>query len=102
MDRQSLTSSNIESVGYDESNLLLEVEFKSGSVYQFAGVSKQVFDEFVSSESAGKYFFKTIKGKYDSKQTSGPKGTLQTGVEIGRQVFRQDQTEQVPSEENRG
>jgi len=52
MKRQLVISSNIESIGYE--NGILEVEFRSGSVYQYHDVPKEVFDSILSSESIGK------------------------------------------------
>lgn len=38
MDRETVQSSNIASVGYDLSSSTLEIEFKSGGIYQYSGV----------------------------------------------------------------
>ena len=35
MERQYVSSSNIASIGYDPDNLVLEIEFLSGAVYQY-------------------------------------------------------------------
>ena len=78
MKRTPVTSSNIASVGYDASALLLEVEFKGSGVYQFPGVSPQVFRELTEASSVGSYFAKNIKGRYQGKKlvcgAPGPDG----------------------------
>ena len=38
MDRQSVRSSNISSIGYDENNRILEIEFRHGGIYQYLNV----------------------------------------------------------------
>ena len=64
MKRQSVESSNIRSVGYDEFLLVLEIEFKSGAVYRYYGVPAEVHDELINAESVGKYFNANVKSKY--------------------------------------
>ena len=65
MQRQSVESSNLRSVGYDEFLLVLEIEFKSGAVYRYYGVPSEVHDELINSESVGKYFNANVKSKYN-------------------------------------
>lgn len=43
MNRTSVTSSNIASIGYDPSSLTLEVEFTDGSIYQYFDVPEAVY-----------------------------------------------------------
>ena len=64
MKRQSVESSNLKSVGYDEFLLVLEIEFKSGAVYRYYGVPSEVHDELINAESVGKYFNANVKSKY--------------------------------------
>jgi hypothetical protein len=40
MERHSVTSSNVKSIGYDASSSTLEVEFNSGGIYQYYSVPK--------------------------------------------------------------
>lgn len=35
MEREPVVSSNIASIGYDENNNILEVEFNNGNVYEY-------------------------------------------------------------------
>ena len=64
MRRDPVTSSTIESIGYDERSQTLEVEFKSGAVYQYFGVPDAVYRELMSASSQGQYLARTIKGAY--------------------------------------
>jgi KTSC domain len=61
MMRDSVSSSNIVSVGYEEASETLEVEFANGTVYQFYNVGRGLYDEFVSSTSKGQFFNANIK-----------------------------------------
>lgn len=61
-------SGMIKSIGYDDVEKLLTLEFNSGGSYQYSDVPKEVFDGLLNAESAGKYFHAIIKGKYDSEK----------------------------------
>ena len=64
MERSSVSSSNIESVGYDSDSLTLEVEFKGGSVYQYYDVPSHVYEDFTSADSLGSYLHHSIKKNF--------------------------------------
>jgi hypothetical protein len=65
MDRVSVKSSEIRSIGYDESVKILEIEFHHGGVYQYSGVSKKIYDNLMKSViSHGQYYDRYIKNRY--------------------------------------
>ncbi|WP_080962172.1 KTSC domain-containing protein [Chromobacterium subtsugae] len=64
MQRHSVMSSNVESIGYDEGSQTLEVEFKNGAVYQYFDVPEQVYDGLRSADSVGGFLAANIKGVY--------------------------------------
>ena len=68
MDRDPVSSSNLRSVGYDEANQELEIEFNGGRVYQYFGVSKRIHEELMNAASHGKYFHRNIEDNYSYKQ----------------------------------
>ena len=69
MDRVPVSSSNVAAVGYDESNSTLEVEFKSGSVYQYFEVPARHFHVLSGgSTSVGHYLNTEIKPHYRCEQ----------------------------------
>jgi hypothetical protein len=59
--RKPVVSSMIRSVGYDEGASLLEIEFQSGKVYRYHGVTETVYRGFISADSKGRYFEMHIK-----------------------------------------
>lgn len=67
MDRTPVNSSNINSIGYDESSSVLEVEFRSG-LYQYFDVPAYIYDELMSADSHGVYLNANIKGKFNYEQ----------------------------------
>jgi hypothetical protein len=62
MQRKVITSASIKSVGWKDN--VLQIEFTSGGVYDFIGVSKPIFMEFMGSQSKGHYFVTRIKSNY--------------------------------------
>lgn len=64
MNRQSVESLNVASIGYDVETQTLEVEFKSNYVYQYFDVPKHHFNEIMGAGSKGRYLAQNIKGVY--------------------------------------
>lgn len=64
MERYSVASSNISSIGYDEATETLEVEFLSGSVYQYYGVPRQLYEQLMQEGSKGRFLNTYIKNAY--------------------------------------
>ena len=65
MNRKSVESSNLESIGYDAENEILEVEFKHGGVYQYFDVPQNVYEELMNASSHGVYFSANIRNDYE-------------------------------------
>ncbi|QLL89888.1 KTSC domain-containing protein [Aeromonas caviae] len=61
MYRDAVSSSNIMSVGYDSGSETLEIEFKSGAVYQYYNVSEHLYEQFKAAPSKGQFFHMYIK-----------------------------------------
>ncbi|MDZ8033526.1 KTSC domain-containing protein [Nostoc sp. DedSLP04] len=69
MQRTSVSSSNIASIGYDAKQQILEVEFLKGSVYQYSGVSESLYTGLMSADSHGNYLDTYIKkGSFPYRQ----------------------------------
>ena len=64
MDRITLTSSDLSSAGYNLENQILEIEFKSGGIYQYYNVPQSIFDGLIKATSHGQYFHQYIKDIY--------------------------------------
>lgn len=68
MDRKRVNASNIRSVGYDAGKQLLEVEFTSGSIVQYSGVSPEVNRRFMSAPSPGSFFHDQIEENFPAER----------------------------------
>jgi hypothetical protein len=65
--RHQLSSSMITAVGYDDGTATLEVEFRSGEVYQYLDVDPNDADDLLEAESPGTYLNEWIKPRYRSE-----------------------------------
>jgi hypothetical protein len=70
MRREQVVSGNLHSVGYDPATLILEIEFNSGSVYQYYGVPNAVFQGLMQAPSHGEYFHANIRNRFRYSQVS--------------------------------
>ena len=61
IERQSVVSSALASVGYDEAKQILEIEFVNGSVYRYYGVPPGEYRDLMTAASHGQYFNSHIK-----------------------------------------
>lgn len=57
-------SSTMNAIGYEADPLELTIAFKNGSIYVYSGVSQEVFDQFLGSDSKGQFFNQNIKNVY--------------------------------------
>lgn len=64
MQRQYVVSSNLKSIGYDPESKILEIEFQNGSVYQYYGVPRSLYEGLMGASSHGKYFHQYIKDNF--------------------------------------
>ena len=71
MDRKKVNSSSIRSVGYDERNRMLEVEFNDGRIMQYSGVSAELHRRLMSAPSMVSYFRDNIEESFTGKRVKG-------------------------------
>jgi hypothetical protein len=64
MNRDPVASSNLVSVGYDESSQTLEIEFSNGTIYQYYNVSPALYEQMMQAPSKGQYLNVYIRNAY--------------------------------------
>ena len=64
MQKHSVASSNLASVGYNRETDTLEVEFLDGSVYQYYDVPENMYDQLMRAGSKGQFLHAYIKNAY--------------------------------------
>ena len=71
MHRQTVSSSAISSVGYDERSAVLEVEFSSGAVYDYLQVPKKVYRDLLKAPSKGSFVSRRVRDRYEFRKKQG-------------------------------
>lgn len=61
MNRIPVVSSNLCSVGYDETSKMLEVEFHDSRVYQYFDVPALIYHGLMAASSHGSYLDRYVK-----------------------------------------
>ncbi|MBY5537708.1 KTSC domain-containing protein [Rhizobium leguminosarum] len=64
MTRDPVGSSTIAAIGYDEPTETLEVEFLTGTVYQYYNIGAGLYQELMQSASKGQFLNTYIKNAY--------------------------------------
>lgn len=64
MDRTPVSSSNLASVGYEPTSMVLEIEFVGGRIYQYFDVPDSEFQQLMQAASHGTYFNANIRNRY--------------------------------------
>jgi hypothetical protein len=67
--RQRVRSASVATVGYDEEQHLLEVEFHNGRVYRYLDVPAAVHRLLLQAPSIGEFVNKIVKPKFEMIRT---------------------------------
>jgi hypothetical protein len=90
MNRTAVESTTLAAVGYDEAQNLLELEFRSGAIYQYFEVPVDVHEQLLGAASGGSYFNRIIRGRFryrlvvDGEAGAGKAVLLPEGARQGR------------------
>jgi hypothetical protein len=68
MERRTVNSSKIRSVGYDERARVLEVEHSDGSIYQYSGVSAEVHRRMMSAPTIASFYQDRVEEDFSRKR----------------------------------
>lgn len=79
MRRNPVQSSNIKSIGYQPIQRKLEVEFKSGDVYRYKAVPRNVYRQMMASGSKGSFLHHHVKYKYPYRKYQSKDGDFVQG-----------------------
>lgn len=64
MKRTRVKSSLIVSIGYEPKKEILELEFTTGSIYQYEDVPQEEYRDLMNAKSIGAYVNHNIKDEY--------------------------------------
>lgn len=67
---KNVKSSNIKSIGFVNKTKTLLIEFLNKRTYKYLNVPKEIYNEFLSSESKGKFFNSKIKNVFSFEEAN--------------------------------
>lgn len=70
MERISVQSTNITSIGYDPETNTLEVEFKDHHIYQYYSVPEELYKQLLTAHSKGRYLNENIVNHYKYRKAN--------------------------------
>ena len=70
MNRITVESRIVATVGYDDPSSTMELEFVDGGVYRYFVVPRSVFDDLLAADSIGRFFHEYIRGVYPFERIS--------------------------------
>jgi len=71
IERIKVTSSNVESIGYDKEKKELYVEYRGGGIYVYVGVPGLVYGKLMESNSKGRFLANNVKSVFMCNKLSG-------------------------------
>jgi hypothetical protein len=66
MERTALASSSLASAQYNPATEALEIEFRNGRIYHYAGVPLHTYEQLMEAASKGQFFNFYIRDVYPS------------------------------------
>ena len=75
----AVESTTLATVAYDRARELLQLEFRSGAIYQYFGVAAAVHEDLLGAPSKGSYFNRFIRGRFPYSLVSHDLGGVQPG-----------------------
>lgn len=64
--RGPVESSALDEIGYSHRRQILEIKFKSGTIYRYVGVPKSVYHDMLKAQSKTAFYNWNIRGYYRS------------------------------------
>ncbi len=71
MQRVLVGSTTLASAGHDDMSAILELQFRSGAIYQYFDVPDAVYQHLLEAPSKGVFFNQNIRGRYRYQRIGG-------------------------------
>lgn len=71
MSRDPVVSSSIASIGYSAVHGVMEVEYVTGGIYEYVGVSAEEHQEVMAAPSKGEHINRNIRGRFPFRKVVG-------------------------------
>jgi len=70
VERRTINSAMLVSIGYDNKTQILEAEFQSGHLYQYYDIAENIYQGLLNAESYGNYMNQHIIDTYEYEEVS--------------------------------
>ena len=70
MNVTAVESTTLTALAYDDACEILQLEFRSRSVYDYFGVPRPVYEALLAAPSKGRYFNRAIRGTFPHLRSS--------------------------------
>lgn len=70
MIRYPLHSISLQSVAYDPTTQIMQIEFRNGSAYEYSDVPPEILAGLLAAESHGAYFNENIRNRFPYRRLS--------------------------------
>lgn len=70
--REDVRSTSLRSVGYHRALRVMEIEFRSGSLYRYRHVPVSAYEALIQAKSKGRHFSEQMRGHYEVRRMDGP------------------------------
>jgi len=81
VDRETVTSGALKSIGYDAGARVLEVEFRTGRVYQYEGVAPETYAWLLRVENKGGFLNRMIIDRFPTREVTPQTKPNELGLE---------------------
>jgi hypothetical protein len=88
MIRKPLSSGKLKSAGYDESSRTMHIEFTNGDVFEYKGVSREIYRQLMASPSPSSFFEDKIDEQFSGKRL--PRENKSNTDDAFDSLFRRD------------
>jgi hypothetical protein len=85
----AVASSTLTTITYDSRQEVLQLQFRDGSLYSYAGIPKAIYDALLRAPSKGQYFNSKIRGQF-AHQRSGDAGSTRRPPPAWDGILRAD------------
>lgn len=70
MERESVSSGSLKSIGYDPESQTLEVEFQDGGIFRYAAVPEFLYRGLMLAKSKGAFFNTRLHGRFQFERVN--------------------------------
>ena len=81
IERIKVSSSNVESIGYDKERNELYVEYRGGCIYIYTGVPGLVYEKLMESNSKGRFLANNVKSVFLCSKLSSEENKTEEALE---------------------